>query len=201
LTLHSRTEVDVTAATARWNIEKMFRRAWWAMALRGLLAIAIGIALLARPRMSLEVLLAMLGGYLIVDGVLALAVSVHALRGERQWWPYLWEGLISIAVGLLALARPRMTALGALAIIAARAIITGVVEIASGKSLREASGLRGWTLWLAGLASIAFGVLLLASPASAIVALVLLAGLYGVVFGALMLAEAFQLRRFELREA
>jgi uncharacterized membrane protein HdeD (DUF308 family) len=173
------------------------QRAWWVLALRGLLAIVIGIAMVTRPGRTLSVVLATLGVYLLLDGGLALAATLQAARGKHRWWPYLMEGLVSIGVGLLALARPSGMALAIVVVIAARAIITGIVEIATGRSVGRTARASGWILGLSGIASLAFGVLLFANPGVGLLTLVWMAGMYGVVFGLLMAGEAFQLRSLE----
>lgn len=179
------------------GVDGVFRRAWWAVALRGLLAAAVGLVVLSRPGMALPALVTMLGFYLLFDGVLTLIIALHSGRGQRRWWPYFWEGLLSAVAGVLLLLRPRETALAMIAIVGVRAILTGVIEIASGRSLRSAGGGPAWMLLIAGIGSIAFGILLLSVPATGVTTLVLVAGIYGVVFGASMLAEAFELVTIE----
>ena len=82
-------------------------------------------------------------------------------------------------------------------VIAARAIITGIVEIATGRSVGRTARTSGWILGLSGIASLAFGVLLFANPGVGLLTLAWMAGMYGVVFGVLMASEAFQLRSLE----
>jgi len=172
-----------------------FHRAWLLIALRGVLALAIAAVLLTRPSMGESLLLAVLGSYLLVDGLLALGTALRADRGAAGRARYIVEGLISIAVGGVALARP-MTFVGAvLALIAARSIIAGLVEIWTALLLRRSGGERHWPIGLGGMASVGFGAFLIARPASGALVLVLLAGLYVLIFGVTLLAGSFRLRR------
>jgi uncharacterized membrane protein HdeD (DUF308 family) len=106
------------------------------LALRGILAIAFGVAALAWPGLTLVVLVTLFGAYAIVDGVIAiLAVMRHQERG--RWWVVLVEGILGVAAGLVALAVPGITAVALVLIIGAWAILTGVMEIAAAVRLRR----------------------------------------------------------------
>jgi uncharacterized membrane protein HdeD (DUF308 family) len=177
----------------------MFRRAWWAIALRGLLAIVLGVVILTRPAMSLAVLLVAVGAYLFLDGLLALVATFHAAREDRSWWPYLLQGLVGVAAGMLVFAEPVAAALVLLLLIAVRSVITGIVEIGSAVSLKRDTGSREWALWIAGIASIAFGLLLVWVPAAGILTLVWLIGIYALVFGIDLTIVAFRTRALAAR--
>jgi uncharacterized membrane protein HdeD (DUF308 family) len=71
--------------------------------------------------------------------------------------------LLGIAVGILAFVKPDITALAVLFYIALWAIATGVLEIAAAFRLREVIKAE-WFLILAGLVSVAFGVIPIARP-------------------------------------
>jgi uncharacterized membrane protein HdeD (DUF308 family) len=173
-----------------------FHRAWMLIAVRGVLAIAAAAVLLTRPSMARGLLLAALGSYLFIDGMLALATALRSERGAIGRTRYILEGLVSITIGALAFARPMTIASAVLMLIAARSIIAGLVEITTALSLRRSGGgERHWPIGLGGVASLGFGAFLLARPASGVLIIVLLAGLYLLVFGITLLAAGFRLRR------
>ncbi len=174
----------------------VFRRAWWAVALRGLAAIVLGIMMLAAPRPTFSLFVALLGIYVFVDGIFTIVAAFHAEEKGRSWWPYLLEGLLSVGVGLLAFARPGVLGFMLLVLIGIRSIVVGLAEIATGVSVRRALGTPTVMLWLGGLASIAFGILLLALPAIGVFALMWVAGIYALIFGVLLDTEALRLRRW-----
>ena len=79
-------------------------------------------------------------------------------------------------------------------LIAAWAVLTGVLEIAAAVRLRK--HITGeWWLALTGVLSIAFGVLVSLYPGAGALVMVLWIGAYAIIFGVLLLVVAFKLRR------
>ena len=177
------------------TVGSILSRNWWLMLLRGLAAIAFGLLIFAKPQISLQVLVYLFGVYVLVEGILGIAVAVQA-RGELDSWGvlFLW-GLFGVAVGVLTFIKPEITALALLFYIALWAIATGVLEFAVAIRLRELIK-NEWLLILAGLVSVAFGVLLIARPEAGVLAVLALIGAYAIVFGVLLVAFAFKIRSF-----
>ncbi|MBO0862384.1 MAG: HdeD family acid-resistance protein [Chloracidobacterium sp.] len=166
---------------------------WWAMALRGLVAVLFGIAAFMLPGVILWALVALFGAYAIVDGIFTVIESYRRdVRGER-WLALLIEGLIGIAIGVLTFIWPRLTAMGLLFLIAFWAIVTGALEVITAIRLRNE--IRGeWMMALIGVLSMAFGFLLVAFPSAGALSVVWLIGAYALAVGVLMIALAFKLR-------
>lgn len=139
-------------------------------------------------------LVLLFGAYALVDGVMAVIVSLQERSVFARWWVLLLEGLAGIIVGVLTFVWPAMTALVLLYLIAAWAIVTGVLEIAAAFLARLPVALE-WTLGLAGILSVLLGVLLAIQPGVGPLSLVWLIGVYAIVFGVLLLIRAFQFRR------
>lgn len=172
---------------------KMLSRYWWLLELRGILAIAFGVMTFLWPGIALWVLVIMFGAYAFADGVCATAAAFSS-RGENDhFWGMLLGGLVGIGVGVLTLVNPAITGLALLFYIAAWSIATGVLQILTAIRLRKE--IEGeWALILSGIASVVFGGLLLAWPASGVLAVVLIIGAYAIVFGVLMLVFGWRLR-------
>lgn len=171
---------------------------WWALAIRGVVALIFGILAFVWPKITLFTLVILFAAYAVTDGVFALvaAFSRRASRTEpgTRWWALVIEGILGIGAGIVALWLPGITALFLLYIIAFWAILTGVAEIVTAVRLRrEISG--EWLMALSGVASALFGVLLLLFPGSGALAVVWLIGAYAIIFGVLLLTLSLRLRQ------
>src|SRR5215475_7331924 len=155
-------------------------RNWGWVALRGVLAIVFGVIAFFEPQSAFAALVLLFGAYAFVDGVFAL-IALFRGPGERFW--------------VLTIARPATTALVFLYYIGIWAILTGIFELAAAIRLRKEITGEFW-LGLAGVLSIAFGILLFVTPQSAAFALTIWIGAYALVFGVMVLLLAFRLRRF-----
>jgi len=105
----------------------MFRH-WWALALRGILALLFGLVALFWPRLTLEVLVICFGAFAMISGIFALVVALGDRKMHAGWGVLLAEGLVGIGVGLLTLFWPIVTALILLSFIAIWALVTGGLE-------------------------------------------------------------------------
>jgi len=100
------------------NLGSLLRRNWWLMLLRGLAAIGFGILVIAKPQISLQVLVYMFGIYVLVEGTLGVALAIQGRNEIDSWGVLLLWGLLGVAVGILAFMRPDLTALALLFYIA-----------------------------------------------------------------------------------
>jgi uncharacterized membrane protein HdeD (DUF308 family) len=172
---------------------------WWAIALRGVAAIMFGLLTFVFPGLSLVALILLFGAYALVEGILTVIAAVRRRPVEGTRWLLLLEGLVSIAAGIVTFALPGLTALVLLYVIAAWAIVTGVLEIIAAIRVRKQITGEFWLI-LSGALSVVFGALLMYAPGAGALALTLWIGAYAVVFGALLIALAFRLRRWRTDE-
>ena len=166
---------------------------WWALAIRGVAAVLFGGLTFLLPAITLATLVFLFGAYAVVEGVFNVIAAARGYREGQTWWALLFEGLVSIAAGVVTFALPGVTAFALLYVIAAWAVITGVFEIVAAVRLREEIRNELW-LVLSGILSLAFGVLAMIFPGAGALAVVLWIGAYAVVFGAMLIALAFRLR-------
>ena len=175
-------------------------RRWWVVALRGVAAVIFGILALVWPAITLGALVLLFGAYALVDGVCALwtaATGGPAASGRRPW--LVLEGVVGVAAGVVTVVWPGITALALLAVIAAWAFVTGVLEIVAAVRLRrEIEG--EWLMVLSGVLSVVFGILLIINPAAGALAVTWLIGAYAIVFGAVLLGLAMRLYRLRQHE-
>jgi uncharacterized membrane protein HdeD (DUF308 family) len=129
-----------------------------------------------------------------VNGILSFVLATKAPKGYPRFGSLILGGLLGILAGLLTFEMPAITALGLLILIAAWAMVTGILEIVAAIRLRKEIA-NEWLLVLAGIASLVFGVLLVLQPAAGALVLVWWIGAYALVFGILLLVLAFRMRR------
>jgi len=168
-------------------------RNWWVFVLRGIAALLFGVFAFMRPGMTLEFLVYLFGFWALLDGVFALIGSIGAAEAHEPWWPLVLTGLLGIAAGIVTLRWPQITAVALYLIIAYWSIFQGILATVAAIRLRDLIPGEGWFI-AGGLASIAFGVLLVMYPASGLLAVIWLIGLYAVIFGIAVLMFGFRLK-------
>jgi len=171
----------------------VLRRNWWAIGVRGVVALIFGLLVFAFPREAVVLLVLLFGAYAAVDGIFALLSALLAEQAHERWWPFVVEGVIGLAIGALTFFRPGMTALALYFVIAAWAVATGIAEIVAAIRVR-ASIANEAMLLIGGVASVIFGFAMVAFPAVGVVAVIWLIGAYAIFFGVLMIAFALRLR-------
>jgi uncharacterized membrane protein HdeD (DUF308 family) len=197
-------EIDMTASTMSANVggrtktpmgplADALQRMWWAVILRGMIAVLFGIAVLAWPGLVFTTLLVTFGIFCLADGVLGIWAA-FAGGSEHRWLQLVWA-LVSVGAGLATLLVPGVTALALLFYIGAWAVTTGVLQIVSAIQLRrEIEG--EWLLMLSGLLSVLFGILLFARPGAGAMAIVTLLGVFAIASGVALILLGWRARTF-----
>src|SRR5262245_13209714 len=163
-----------------------------AIAIRGVIAMVLGIIALAMPGPTFLALAIAFGSFALIDGVVDLiALFDRKSRLNRGWLAL--EAVTGIGIGILTFRRPGMTALALIFLIAGWALFTGVMKIASAIKLRKQIR-HEWFLILSGLISIVFGVFLALMPAPGIIGLMWAVGIYGLIFGSMLIGLSIRLR-------
>jgi uncharacterized membrane protein HdeD (DUF308 family) len=129
----------------------------------------------------------------LVAGLLAIVAGVRRKASHEVAVPFIVEGIVCIAFGVLALIRPIGTAVAALYFVSGFAIVSGVVHIVAGLKVRKE--LPGeWVLILTGILSTVFGVAMGLLPWAGLLSLIWMVGAYSLFFGILFLILGFRLR-------
>lgn len=172
---------------------ELLSRSWWMLALLGVIALLFAFLALVWPGLTLLSLVVLFAAYALLGGIMWIIGAVRHRKSNRDWWLILLLGLISIGAGIIAVLYPGLTALALVFVMAAYALLMGILEIVVAIRLRKA--IRGeWLMILTGIVSIAFGVFVFLFPGAGALALVWLISFYAAFTGALMLALAFRAR-------
>jgi uncharacterized membrane protein HdeD (DUF308 family) len=166
---------------------------WWTLVLRGLIGIALGILAFTWPANTVNALLFLFGAYAIIEGVLAFVSATQAARKREQVGLLVLEGALGLLAGIIVLARPAITLTALVYVIAAWAILTGVLEIAAAVRLRRS--IHGeWLMGLFGALSVMFGIAIALTPGLGALTIALWVGTYAFVSGILLTILGLRLR-------
>jgi uncharacterized membrane protein HdeD (DUF308 family) len=171
-------------------------RNWWVLLVRGIVALLFGILIAARPGAGLLFIVLLFGAYALVFGAFAIGAAIF--DSPRRKSELIVEGVVAIIAGVATYSQPGITALALDATIAVFAIFTGVMQLTSAVRLRREVEHWGW-MAASGVASMLFGVLMIALPAAGMLAVTWLIAAYGIVLGVTMIVMSLELRRLQAR--
>lgn len=161
-------------AVAAGSLAFELAKKWWVLLVRGILLILIGILAFINPLTWIT----FVGVYSLIEGVSMLWAGISNQPPVERRWPFILVGVLSIIAGIIILTQPVLAGITLTVIIAAWAIIIGVLEIIQAIRLREEID-NEWWLILTGVLAVIFGVLVFAG------------GTQGILAGALAIATVF----------
>ena len=165
---------------------------WWAFLLRGVLGIIFGVVVILFPGIGLVAVVALFAAWALIGGISSL-IGAWRSRGQKEWWVGILEGLVGIVAGIVAILLPPAAALALLFVVAAWAIVIGVLQIWMAIRLREQITGELW-MGLSGVVSILFGLLLVIFPGTGILSVLFLVGLFSILMGGAMVLLGWRLR-------
>ncbi len=169
---------------------------WWLMLLRGVMLVILGIYAMFLPGKAAETLIAVLGIFLIIDGVFLLIAGLSGNYPSRSW--IIVRGIVSILIGIFVFAHP--LAIGVIAakvilyVIALGAILTGLFEVVSAVVDRDEMEGEGW-MFLSGSLAILFGVMMFMAPLLFAEIFVRVLGVFALIYGISLFTMAVRVRR------
>lgn len=168
-------------------------RNWWTWLVRGIAAVIFGVLAWLWPGLTWITIAIFFGAYALVDGIFAIVATIRAAETHRRWWPFLIEGVVGILIAAIAFYDIRVVIAALYLTIAAWAFLTGIFELVAAFQLRKHIANEIWLI-LGGLASIAFGALMLLYPIIAAITIIYIIAAYAIIFGFIMIGFSFRLR-------
>jgi len=175
------------------DIQKAYNQTKWAILLRGLLSLAVGIAILMRPMDSVVALALVIAFWSLFDGIVSIVRSFD-LRGIVQhWWVLLLGGIVGVAFGVAALYYfPGLSLTFAVVWTSYWLTISGIIAAYVAWQERSVGLSWGWTMAFAVIA-IAAGVIAFMNPQATLATLLgVLAG-FAIISGVFLLVAAFKM--------
>lgn len=162
---------------------------WWLVLLEGIAAVIIGILLLIEPRMTITVLVWILGIYWFIAGIFSI---IGIFVDSTAWGWKLFIGILGIIAGLVIIRHPLWSSLlvpaVAVIVLGIEGLIIGVVR------LIQAFQGEGWGAGILGVLSIIFGIILLGNAFLASLSLPFVLGIFAIVGGVFAIIAAFKLK-------
>jgi uncharacterized membrane protein HdeD (DUF308 family) len=176
------------------GLDHVYRRTWWALVIRGLLALALGILIFARPLDSVAALALVVAIWALVVGITEIAHAFDLRHVFSSWWVLLLAGLVSVAFGGAALYYyPGLSLAFIVLWVAWWFLVTGILGVYAALQLRKLGIEWGWTFaW--GVLSVAAGGLALAYPLATLAAVMGLIAAFAIIGGVALLVGALKLR-------
>lgn len=164
---------------------------WKVLLVRGVIAILFGIVAIAWPTSTVIALALLWGFWALFDGVGSLVQAFQPeSRGGRVWLVIM--GLVALVAAVFAIFRPAVTAVALTWILGIWLIVRGVFEAIGAFSSNLL--LPRWLLLLGAALSLLLGVLFVANPGRAAVAIALWLGIAALVWGGVFVAMAISVR-------
>lgn len=169
---------------------------WWMYLVRGILAIIFGIIALVWPGATVLVLIVLFGCYALVEGLFAVGYSIAKASKKEKFFGLLMLGLLGVLIGVVTLARPGITSLALLWVIAIWLVIRGFLMIVSAFEIEGSAGIR-WLIGISGALALIVGILLFIFPISGIFGIILVVAIYCLVAGLLLAVTSFYIKGLE----
>lgn len=165
--------------------------AWWLLLLVGMLSVAAGVLVLAKPGDSLRTIAVIVGIFLLIDGVAELISAMVRRTANRGIAALL--GVLGVVIGLLLVRHPVQSVLAVALLVGIWLIAAGVIRFAV--ALDEPDR-RVWHAIVAAIEVIA-GIVIVVDPNIGFATLALLAGIAFIVNGFGMVALGWSLHEIK----
>jgi len=160
--------------------------AWWLFLVVGVLSVVAGAILVAKPSHSLATLAVIFGIFLLIDGIVELALSFGREEGNRGLAAIF--GLLAIVIGILLIRHPTHA-------VSAIGLIIGISLIAAGVLRLLRAGATGGLLRAAiGVLEVIFGLVIVSDPHIGYATLAILLGIWLILNGLAWIGLGFVVR-------
>ena len=171
------------------------RQSWWVSVLFGLIGIAFGLLVMAKPFQALVAMAWAFGILALADGIASL-LAMFSRRVAIPRLLLLFYALASIAFGVIAISNPKATAGILFLMLSFWLIVAGVFRIVFAIRVRKEI-VGEWLIALSGVLAIVLGILFLRNPATGLFATAIWIGAGALVYGVAQVFAGFRFRRHQ----
>lgn len=166
---------------------------WKSTLLSGLLAVVLGVLVLAWPGKTIVVAAIFFGAYLLVSGVMQVVMAFSLRISGAQRFLLLISGLASVVLGVLCFMSLQNSILLLAIWIGVGFIFRGVATTVSAVSDKLLPG-RGWEIFF-GIISVLAGIVMLTVPFDSLAILTQVVGIWLIVIGVFEVVMSFGIRK------
>jgi len=167
------------------------KKAWWLLAVLGVVSIALGVVLMFWPGQTLTVVATIIGLLMLIAGVIRFSVAVFDSHASDRWIMAI-AGIIGIVLGIIVMKNPEATIKLIVLITVIFWLVSGLVDLFRGLTDSSMPD-RGIRIG-AGALAVFFAMIVLVWPAITIGIFAIIVGVYVVLVGVLEVVAAFQIK-------
>lgn len=172
---------------------------WSSFAIRGIIALIIGILVLVWTGIAVQVVVALIGVLIILASVLCLVLALKSPAGASQSILLLLIGILGLIVGIAALIYPWIAAAALTVIIALLMLFFGFIDITLAVFHPEYTEHRVLLGFTGALSVILGGIFFFLPMLGAVVLVAVYLGIFAIIYGILSIAIGWTVRK-ELRK-
>lgn len=165
----------------------------WGLAIgQGVVAILFGVVALFLPGLTVALLIVLFSIFILLWGVVGIITGLTTIGKEKFWWLELAFSVLVLGLAVYMLRNPIDTATIFIFLIGITFLVRGVVDILQGLFDDKRTGDNRVFHVIAGVIGLLAGIVTLAHPISAGVAVVWIIGLYAILYGSMLIAFSFK---------
>ena len=166
---------------------------WWLLALKGVVAIILGIILISYPVKTQVVITWIIGFFALIEGLLVSFLAIINHKKFESWGLLLMRGLFGVLFGIILFAWPGLSLAAILFLTGLWLLVVGIVLIFEAIALRK-EDVGEWLIAALGVILILFGLFVIKNPQISLSILGVVIGLMMLLNGIVNLAFSFQLK-------
>lgn len=166
------------------------RLSWWVWAVRGLLLALFGLLAIFLPNLTLKMLMIYLGLIFLLSGLVSFYSGLRSRNYSTGWWSYVLLGSADLLLAVLILNNLSAALEIFTLVIGLWALLMGIVLLYVGFRMNSAKII----LYLNGIVSTVFGIIILLRPFESAKAFASLLGFFTTLFGLFILYISFKMK-------
>lgn len=164
---------------------------WKMLATQGAIAVILGVVALVWPNITVISLVALWGVWALIDGIAMGAAAFRpGLSGQRVLFGVM--AVIGITVAFFAFFRPGATAAALTWVLGIWLVVRGLFEL--GGAFSSTRSAPRWLLVLSAVLDLLLGILFVANPGTAVVAIIWLIGIVAIAWGIVFVVLGLEVR-------